>query len=172
MKNKQHKIFLNITKEIAKLSHCERIHVAAIAVKNRRVLYTGINGTPSGYINCDTYFKNKYQEFENPSLTYQQWKETKEFHRIHHEWSLVHEIHAEENLLKGLSYLGVPTDDIIVYLTHQPCNECIKKLITFGIKQIIYLESYSRSSIESIEFAKNCGTIIQQYQEELEDDGN
>jgi len=49
-------------------------------VKNTRILSTGYNGTPSGYINCSEHFSGKYSE-------------------DHYKWSDIYEIHAEMNAI-------------------------------------------------------------------------
>ena len=45
--------FMNIAHVAAERSNCSRRHVAAIIVKERRVISTGYNGTPRGVRNCD-----------------------------------------------------------------------------------------------------------------------
>ncbi|NJO88895.1 MAG: hypothetical protein HC831_08020, partial [Chloroflexia bacterium] len=50
-------LFKDIVLRIAEESHCESKKVAAIAVKNGRIIATGINGSISGLTNCDEYWK-------------------------------------------------------------------------------------------------------------------
>ena len=54
-----HNIYLNIAEEIGKMSKCIQLKVGAIAVKNGRIISTGINGTPAGFINCNQYFSGR-----------------------------------------------------------------------------------------------------------------
>jgi deoxycytidylate deaminase len=54
--------FINIAYEIATGSKCISIGVWAIIVKDNRILSTGYNWTPSWYINCCDYMKNKPRE--------------------------------------------------------------------------------------------------------------
>ncbi len=46
------KNFINIALELATASKCVSKQVGAVIVKNGRILSTGYNGTPAGYINC------------------------------------------------------------------------------------------------------------------------
>ena len=43
-------IYINIAKEFAKFSKCVSYQVGAILVKNGRIISTGYNGSPSGFI--------------------------------------------------------------------------------------------------------------------------
>ena len=76
----------------------------AVIVKDGRILSTGYNGTPSGYINCCDYWDNKY---------------TKE----HHEWSKLYEIHAEMNAIIWAAREGISIKDATIYVTLEPCSE-------------------------------------------------
>ncbi|MBI2079391.1 AAA family ATPase, partial [Candidatus Micrarchaeota archaeon] len=44
--------FMNIAKEVASRSNCLKRKVAAIIVKDKRIISTGYNGTPRGVRNC------------------------------------------------------------------------------------------------------------------------
>lgn len=45
--------FMEIAQVVALRSNCSRRHVAAVIVKDRRIISTGYNGTPRGIRNCD-----------------------------------------------------------------------------------------------------------------------
>ena len=45
--------FLGIAKLVSERSTCLRRAVGALIVKNRRILTTGYNGTPSGIAHCE-----------------------------------------------------------------------------------------------------------------------
>ncbi len=45
--------FLNIAKLVSRRSTCLRRQVGALIVKNRRILTTGYNGTPTGITHCE-----------------------------------------------------------------------------------------------------------------------
>ena len=46
-------VYMEMAHSLAKLSKCVRLQVGCLLVKDGRVLSTGVNGTPSGYINCN-----------------------------------------------------------------------------------------------------------------------
>jgi len=52
--------FINIAKEIATASKCVSKQVGAVIVKDGRILSTGYNGTPAGYINCREHWDGNY----------------------------------------------------------------------------------------------------------------
>jgi len=64
----------------------------------------------------------------------------------HHKWSILNEIHAEQNAIAMAAKHGIPLDGCDCYTTLQPCNTCLLLLVQSGIKNIFYLEEYERSS--------------------------
>src|SRR3989339_1056158 len=44
--------FMDIARVVATRSNCSRRHVAAVIVKDQRIISTGYNGTPRGIKNC------------------------------------------------------------------------------------------------------------------------
>jgi dCMP deaminase len=137
------KIFINIASELAKASKCVSKQVGAVIVKNGRILSTGYNGTPPGYVNCCDHWDGKY---------------TKE----HHEWSQTYEIHAEMNAIIWAAREGISIDGATIYVTLEPCSECSKNLIASGIKRIVYAQEYEHTHSEVIsKFIKDNGVIIE-----------
>src|SRR5690349_1035987 len=45
--------FLDIAFSVAERSTCDRAHVGAVLVRDRRILATGYNGSPAGLPHCD-----------------------------------------------------------------------------------------------------------------------
>jgi deoxycytidylate deaminase len=63
-------------------------------------------------------------------------------------------LHAEENAILQISYLGgFPLKDAILYTTTFPCLLCAKKILANGIKEVVYVEPYpveeARQMLES-----------------------
>ena len=116
-------IFMNIAEEISKTSKCVSRKVGALIVKDSRIVSTGYNGTPKGFTNCDTYWNSEY---------------TKD----HHNWSSLHEIHAEMNALIWSARTGIAVEGATLYCTTEPCSECSKNLIASGIKRIVFRDKY------------------------------
>ena len=127
----QHKVFLRIALELAKLSKCQSYQVAALFVRDGRIISTGINGSPSGCKNCCEVF--------DKSTVKQTDIRTK-----HVDFSNTTEIHAEENGIIQAAYYGISLKDSVLYCTLEPCGGCLKKLIALKIKEIYYFEKYDR----------------------------
>ncbi|QDF27667.1 deoxycytidylate deaminase [Halarcobacter anaerophilus] len=136
--------FINIAHEIASASKCVSKQVGAVIVKDGRILSTGYNGTPAGYINCSSYWNEEY---------------TKD----HHEWSKTYEIHAEMNALIWAARKGISIEGGTIYVTLEPCSECSKNLIAAGIKRIVYDIAYEHTNSEIVSrFIKDNGVTIEQ----------
>lgn len=122
---KLHKTFLRILNEFASLSHCVSKKVAAMAVKDGRIISTGINGTAPGYWNCDDLFDST--NFDRS---------------MHHEFSETYEIHAEMNMILYAAKNGISLNGATLYCSMQPCWNCIKHISVVGIKTVIYANEY------------------------------
>ena len=138
------KNFLNIAKELSFASKCVSKQVGAVIVKDGRILSTGYNGTPAGYINCSEHWKGEY---------------TKD----HHDWSKTYEIHAEMNAIIWAARKGISIEGATIYVTLEPCSECSKNLIASGIKRIVYEKSYEHTNSQIIsKFLEDNGVVIEQ----------
>jgi len=138
------KIFLKIATELSKASKCVSKQVGAVIVKDGRILSTGYNGTPAGFINCNEHWQGEY---------------TKE----HHEWSKTYEIHAEMNAIIWAAREGISIEGATIYVTLEPCSECSKNVIASGIKRIVYEKEYEYTQSKVIsQFIKDNGVSIEQ----------
>ena len=126
--------FINIALIMAKKSKCvSSKHVCCLLVKDGKIISTGINGTPSGYYNCNELFIDT-----NNDITF----EGKKYK--HNEWSILNELHAEQNAIGSCAKNGISTKGATVYLTHSPCSSCTKLLISAGVEKVIINEIYNR----------------------------
>ncbi len=136
--------FINIARELSTASKCVSKQVGAVIVKNGRILSTGYNGTPAGFMNCNDHWNGEYTE-------------------EHHEWSKTYEIHAEMNAIIWAAREGISIDGATIYVTLEPCSECSKNLIASGIKRIVYEKAYEHTNSEIISsFIKENGVSIEQ----------
>ena len=134
--------FINIAREIASASKCVSKQVGAVIVKDGRILSTGYNGTPAGFINCCDHWDGQY---------------TAE----HHEWSKTYEIHAEMNAIIWAAREGISIDGATIYVTLEPCSECSKNLIASGIKKIVYDKAYEHANSNILsKFLKDNNVLI------------
>jgi dCMP deaminase len=125
-----HAVFMKTAFVFAAESHCVSHHVGAVIVKNKRIIVTGINGTPEELPNCDDVFDPNNFDREN-----------------HHLWSKDNEVHAEMNALMFAARHMVDTDGADMYVTISPCNDCLKNAIPAGIKNIYYLYLYDKVNL-------------------------
>lgn len=144
-----HTVFLKIAKEFSVLSHCMSHKVGCVIVKNNRIISTGINGTPSGIINCDEVFSADTFNREEHKIFSDKW-----------------EIHAEMNAIISCAREGISCKDSDIYCSLMPCQQCIKNISMSGIKNIYYIDRYDRYTDEDIkniyDFCKSLNIHIEQ----------
>jgi dCMP deaminase len=125
------KTFMRLAFDMASHSKCRRLHVGAVIVKDKRVISTGYNGTPTGMKNCDEVFDEA--AINDP-----------EFNEKHRVFSAKYDLHAELNACIFAHRDENSVDGCDLYLTHAPCSNCAKLLVAEGIKRVFYFEPYDR----------------------------
>ncbi|MBI2542136.1 cytidine/deoxycytidylate deaminase family protein [Candidatus Woesearchaeota archaeon] len=123
--------FMNIAKEVASRSTCDRKHVGALIVRDKTILSTGYNGSIRGMPHCD------------------------EVGHLMENGHCVATIHAETNAILQAAKNGVMVDGGEVFITASPCWPCFKMLANAGIKKIYYGEFYRDERIFDV--AKRLG---------------
>lgn len=118
--------FMEIARLVASRSTCLRRQVGAVMVKDKNILATGYNGTPSGIRHCS----------EVGCLRQQMNVPSGERHE------LCRGLHAEQNAIIQAAKHGVNIDGATLYCTHSPCIICSKMLINSGVKRIVCYDSY------------------------------
>lgn len=118
--------FLGIARLVSKRSTCLRRKVGALIVKDRRILATGYNGTPSGIRHCAEVGCLR-AKLNIPSGQ-------------RHE--LCRGLHAEQNVLLQAALYGISLRDSTLYITNQPCIICAKMIINAGIKGVVVTGNY------------------------------
>jgi dCMP deaminase len=121
--------FMQLAQVVAGRSTCLRRQVGAVMVKDRQILSTGYNGSPSGLIHCDEIGCLR-QSLNVPS------GERMEICRA---------VHAEQNALIQAAKHGIAIAGADLYCTHQPCVQCTKMLINVGIRRVVYIHPYPDS---------------------------
>jgi dCMP deaminase len=122
--------FLMIAKLAATRSTCLAFPVGAVIVKDRQVLATGYNGSPSGTLHCTA------QGFCYPGLG--TCRESGEFPS--------RAIHAEANAIAQAAKHGISTHGASIYITLEPCLSCLKLIISSGIKEVFYETEFNSGS--------------------------
>jgi len=134
--------FLGIAKLISERSTCLRRSVGALIVKNKRILTTGYNGTPSGITHCEVVGCLR-DKLKVPSGE-------------RHE--LCRGLHAEQNAIIQAALHGVDIHGGTLYCTNQPCSICAKMLINAGIKEVVMESGYPDEMAK--EFFEEAGVAV------------
>jgi|TARA_B110000858_G_scaffold198496_1_gene265745 dCMP deaminase len=111
--------FKEITYTTAKRSSCEKLNVGCLFIKDNRIIAQGYNGYISG---C-----------QHKSII-------KDGHNIA-------TIHAEQNTITDCAKRGVSCYNSTAYITHYPCFNCMKLMVSSGINSIKYMEDYKNDPL-------------------------
>jgi dCMP deaminase len=122
--------FMSIAYLIASRATCDRKHVGAILVKDKRIIATGYNGSAAGMPHCD------------------ETKPPHELKEIEGRLSCVRTLHAESN---AIDQAGSDSRYSVLYTTVIPCFDCAKRIVNAGILQVVYAEYYASRSTELVE---------------------
>lgn len=146
MQSKFNRFYIDILNSLKGYSTCSRLHVAAILVKDSRILSSGYNGVAKGALECNKIFRKKedgsyevafpYDSVKVRNITYEQYR------TCHHEFADRFEIHAEMNCLGFALRNHTDITGAQLFLTTSPCLNCCKLIITSGIREVYYLEEY------------------------------
>lgn len=117
---------MDIARLVARRSTCLRRQVGAVMVKEKNILATGYNGTPSGIAHCA----------ETGCLREQLKVPSGERHE------LCRGLHAEQNAIIQAARHGTNISGATLYCTNSPCIICTKMLINAGIRRVVYLDGY------------------------------
>lgn len=138
--------FISIAKQVALRSNCIKRKVAAVIVKDKRIISTGYNGTPRGIKNCNEGGCLRCQKFGASGADLE---------------SCVCS-HAEENAIVQAAYHGVTIKDSTIYSTFSPCLACTKMIINAGIKEVVFSKAYPMEERTS-KLLKEAGIALRQW---------
>jgi dCMP deaminase len=119
--------FMGIAELTSKRSTCLRRQVGAVLVKDRHIIATGYNGSPTGVHNCIDTGNCLREELKVPSGQ-------------RHE--LCYAVHAEANAIIQCAVNGVSCKGATIYVTDSPCSMCLKQIINAGITRIVAMKKY------------------------------
>jgi len=112
--------------------------VGAVAVRDKRIILTGLNGTPPGDDNCcedETLFLDTEQGWIKGIVT----KDSVS--------------HAEENLITFAAHNGIPLEGCGMFITHAPCIHCAKLIRNSGFDYVVYENEYR--SVDGLNYLKH-----------------
>lgn len=111
--------FKEIVNITSKRSSCERLHVGCLFVKDNRIIAQGYNGYIAG---CPHEMIVK----DNHNIA---------------------TIHAEQNTITDCAKRGVSSKDCTAFITHYPCYNCMKLMVSCGICEIKYINDYKNDEL-------------------------
>ncbi len=137
---------MDIAQMVKRRSNCLRRDVAAIIVKDRRIISTGYNGTPSGIKNC---FEGGCPRCASAALSGERLGECIC-------------AHAEENAIIQAACYGVALRGATLYCTESPCLLCAKMVVTAGIKEVVFETPYCFSK-QAAQLLKSAGIRCRRF---------
>src|SRR5207302_7679745 len=122
--------FMNIAQVVASRSNCLKRKVAALIVKDGRIISTGYNGTPRNTKNC---FQGGCPRCNTVGPSGQGLSEC-------------YCSHGEENAIVQAAYHGISIKGSTLYTTFCPCLLCTKMIINAGVVEVVYNQGYPLAS--------------------------
>lgn len=114
-------MFVEILGVIKKRSTCARAQVAALIVRENRIISMGYGGSPSGLPHC----------LDVGCL-------------MGENGGCIRTIHAEANAVAFAAKYGITIEGADLWCTLAPCLDCAKLLINSGIQTVYYLDPYRK----------------------------
>jgi dCMP deaminase len=118
--------FMDIAQQVASRSNCIKRKVAAVIVKNGRIISTGYNGTPRNTRNC---FEDGCPRCNRIGPS---GKDLSECYCSH----------GEENAIVQAAYHGIAIRESTLFSTFAPCLLCTKMIINAGIREVVFNQDY------------------------------
>lgn len=144
--------FLNIAKELSANSTCirEDRKTAAVIVRDGRIIASGFNGAPQGITTCKEkgYCDRKRRGIQSGEKL-----------------EMCFACHGEQAALMNAARDGVAVESAIMYSIKRPCINCLKLIISSGIKEIVYLEDNYDNEIVS-EILKETDVVVRKFSAE------
>jgi len=111
--------FISLAYLISSRSPSKRLQVGSVIVKDNRIISAGYNGYPAGAPHISIVIDNHEQNA----------------------------IHSEQNAVSDAAKRGVSIENSTIYVTHFPCINCAKTIISSGIKNVKYHENYKNNDL-------------------------
>jgi dCMP deaminase len=138
--------FMDIAKVVATRSNCMKRKVAAIIVKDRRVISTGYNGTPRGAKNCNEGGCPRCNGMAQSGTALDECLCC----------------HGEENAITQAAYHGTSLKGATLYTTYAPCLLCTKMIINCGIAEVVYNQDYPLNE-RALALLEECGVLLRRH---------
>ncbi len=138
--------FMDIARTVSSRSNCIKRKVAAIVIKDKRIISTGYNGTPRGTKNCNEGGCARCNNYATGGTKLDECTCS----------------HGEENAIVQSAYHGVSLKGSTLYTTFSPCLTCAKMIINSGITEVVYNVDYPLAGIAK-DLLKEAGIKFRQF---------
>lgn len=138
--------FMSIAQVVASRSNCVKRKVAAIIVKDRRIISTGYNGTPRGTRNCNEGGCPRCNSLAQSGTSLEE----------------CYCSHGEENAITQAAYHGTSLKGSSLYTTFSPCLLCTKMIINAGITEVVYNHEYPLAG-NSLSLLNEAGVTVRKF---------
>jgi dCMP deaminase len=129
--------YLGIALAVRRKANCTGNKVAAVIVKNNRVISTGYNGVPEGMKNC---LDGGCLRCKNPDGQFKSGTG----------YDLCICVHAEQNAIIAAARFGIAIEGAHMYTTMQPCFGCAKELVQAKIGKVSYIHPWVPTDIDPV----------------------
>lgn len=116
--------FIQMCHLVSTRATCDRKHVGAVLVRDRRVLSTGYNGSPPGEPHCDDAGHDLVLLADGTK-------------------NCVRTIHAEANAILQAAKYGVSVQGTTLFTNTYPCWPCAKMILGAGIVEVVVDADYN-----------------------------
>ncbi len=139
--------FMRIARMTALRSNCVKRKVAAIIVRDRRIISTGYNGTPRGVTNCNEGGCQRCNSLAASGTRLDECVCS----------------HGEENAIVQAAYHGISIKDAVLYSTFAPCLQCTKMIINAGIREVVFNAHYPLNDT-ALQIMQQAGVTLRQIE--------
>lgn len=133
MKEKYKVAYMKMAKNFAETSEANRLKVAALIVKDEKIISLGINGTIANW------HTNSCEDSDGKTSWYVK--------------------HAEQAALNKLRKSHESSVDAEMFITHSPCLNCCLDIIDSGIKKVYFNKLYRDS--RGVQLLKDYGVEVE-----------
>lgn len=172
------KYFMDQCELVASRSTCNRKHVGAVIVIDKRIVSSGYNGSLPGEPHCDDppffiqckHCQNKLEITESEAEAYTQGTlrvvcstdNVTNIACLGYPLELKHgghdienngcqrTVHSEQNAVAQAARLGISINGATIYCNTLPCWNCYKIIASSGITEIVYRDTYGIASANRV----------------------
>lgn len=138
--------FLDVAEQVSTRSTCDRKHVGAVVVLDRRIVATGYNGSIRGEPHCDEAGHDLVESIGADGKLAP---------------NCVRTVHAEANAIAQAAAHGVALRGATLFVNTYPCWPCFKLLANAGVVEVVYRDGY-RVDPRVLESAARIGLLVRE----------